>query len=140
MLVRLYWPECEYRNWQWQETGPDAFWVECTLEEAREKVIPLLADDERTSKALNNELRDCEEPRVMAGIAEFYNGETAAADPPMLFFLITRDLSSIQPMAWYYPFSGQWNAYCPFREIEPVRLATLDELASLGPRPKHRDS
>jgi hypothetical protein len=99
MLVRLYWPECKYRNWQWQETGLDAFWVECTLEEAREKVVPLLANDERTSEALSNELRVCEEPRVIAGIAEVYNGETVAADSPMLFFLVTRDLSSIQPMS-----------------------------------------
>ena len=137
MLVRIYWPECEYRNWEWQETGLDAFWVECTLEDAREKVIPLLAEDERTREALDNELRTCEEPRVIARIAEVYKGDLVSADSPMLFFLVTRDLSSIQPMSWYYPFSGQWNAYCPFREIEPVSLAILDELASLDPRPKN---
>ncbi len=39
-----------------------------------------------------------------------------------------KDLKSIESFPWYYPYSGQWNAYCPFEEIEEVDISDLKEI------------
>ena len=48
-----------------------------------------------------------------------------------LHFLISKDLKSIESFPWCYPYSGQWNAYCPFEEIEEVDINDLKEILEL---------
>jgi hypothetical protein len=50
-----------------------------------------------------------------------------------LYFLISKDLSIIKPMLWFYPCSHDICGKQPLREIEEVKMNELAELASIQP-------
>lgn len=102
MLIRLVWPQYDEHG-----VGPvDAFWVECTEEEARAVLGPEA---------------NLPEPGPFPG------------EPTDSFcLLVARDRRFVRPMRWLYPHSGLWNAYNPFRELPtPGRIASLGELEYL---------
>ena len=43
MIVRCFWPKCDFRNGEWEATPIDAFWVEATRDEAIQAIFPLLS-------------------------------------------------------------------------------------------------
>jgi len=111
MRVVLVWPDCCLLNGAWTERKVDSFWVECTSEEANTKVLPL-----------------AEGKIVRAFFPRHYDD----AGSEKRFFLVAKDMSSVQEMAWYYPYAGQWDAYCPFRELpQEVHIADLKELENV---------
>ncbi len=119
MVVRSYWPSCDYRHKEWGASPIDAFWVEATREEAMQSIFPMLS----------HELQ-LESERLAAqcvGLAE------EIAQPPRPFcFLVARDLSSIDPFQVHYPFHQLWNAYSPFRAIPERTITSLRELAGIS--------
>lgn len=49
-----------------------------------------------------------------------------------LCFLISKDLFYIESFQWFYPYSGQWNAYCPFRRIKEIEINNLNEILGIN--------
>lgn len=109
MKVKLIWPKCEFQDGRWGNKPIDSFWIECTLKEAVDNVFSF-TNEKQIKKARQI-------------IKQSINDN--------IFFLITKDLNSIQPLPIYYPFSGLWNGYCPFKKIPEVKINKLEELKNL---------
>ena len=89
MIVRCFWPSCDFRQKEWDSSPIDAFWVEATHEEALQSVFPML------SQELQVESEQFE--------ARGENLEETDSQPPRLFcFLVARDFSSIDPFEVHY--------------------------------------
>jgi hypothetical protein len=118
MVVRTYWPSCDYRQKKWGARPIDAFWVEATREEAVEAVFPMLSPELRTQS------------ERIAGEHARLAGEISR--PPRAYcFLVAWDLSSIDPFHVHYPFHQCWNGASPFRAIPERTITSLGELAGL---------
>jgi hypothetical protein len=47
-------------------------------------------------------------------------------------YLVSRNLESVVPMPWSFPYSGQWNSWCPFRVLpKSVNLKNLEEVSAI---------
>ena len=111
MIVRLLWSACEEQPSYWRHEPTDFFWVECLPEEARAKVIPYVNTKGMGSVDQLRQLLDKAHPH--------------------LCFLVARDMRTVQPMPFYYPYSGLWGDGCPFRRIDEISIADLSELSTL---------
>lgn len=112
MRISLFWPNCSLHNGRWIKDEFDAFWVECTPLEFQEKVAPLIPDKLNRLPKRNEEY-------------------------PNNYLLVSRDLSSITVMPWYYPISGHWNGDSPFEIIEPIEIEELNQIADIFLRRPH---
>jgi hypothetical protein len=110
MRVDRLWPDCTYRNGEWETKPIPAFWVTVDRTEL-DQVVERAPDPES----------------LLSGIGAI---ETPGDD--RLYFLVSRDLSSIDPFPFYYPDSGQWNGRSPFRDVGPYEITSLDEVAGLS--------
>ena len=115
MIIRVYWPQCDYPN----RTEPiDSFWVEATYEEAEKAIFPFLRPEA------------IERSKIHAK-----EGESIASqigNPLRLYcFLVAQDLSTIAPFHVDYPFHHMWNAYSPFNELPECHINTLEELKTI---------
>lgn len=118
MLIRYYWPKYKRQNGKRKNTSIDAFWIECTEDEAKENVF----------LHLNQELQ------LQAQNFGEEGKEIAREDshPPRSFcFLATKDLSSIQPFWTHYPFGNLWNGYSPFISLPPQEIQFIEEVLSI---------
>jgi hypothetical protein len=111
MLVRVYWPNCDRFRY-------DAFWVECTGEESRAIIFPRLSRDQ---------IEESEKLGAGGGVKV---GEDNTESPPYCF-LVSADLRQIVPFPSVFPWSGQWNAYCPFCGIGEHWVKSLKEVAAI---------
>jgi hypothetical protein len=110
MLVKLVWPDCTLSDRRWGAVGCDAFWLQCSEEEAQVACYP----------------------RATSRLDEQKGRPSPPAFGPPVCFLVSRDLTSIVEMPWVFPHSGMWNAYCPFRALpKPVVVASLDEIPNI---------
>ena len=130
MIVRACWRSCDY-EWKQEKAEPvDAFWVEATYEEAVRSVFPMLSEElQSQSKRLGAQ-------------GERNAGEISELPRPFCF-LVSPDLSVIEPHAVHFPFHNLWNGYSPFRSIPERTIRSLDELAGLpakSPGEGHRSS
>lgn len=96
----------------------DSFWVECMHGEAERKIFPYLDQN------WIDESKSYYEPAK-----EKINKYSFETD--RLCFLISKDLKTIVPFPWYYPYSGQWNAYCPFVKIKEIEIEDLSETTNV---------
>ncbi len=118
MLVRFYWPGCNFWDGDWNGPTLDTFWVECSAEEARRLIHPKLSGEKiRLSEQLG---ADGHGPLMRDG-----------QHAPKFCFLISTDLTRIDPHPATYPWSGQWNGYCPFRELGEHRVNDLKALNTI---------
>jgi hypothetical protein len=117
VIIKLYWPECDFINNQWVGDRIDSYWVECTLEEAVENVFPYLLPEQIEAS------KNIWEPREKS--------KDIGIDTDRLCYLVSKDLRSIMPMPWFYPYSGMWNAYCPFVEIKNIEIKELSQIKYL---------
>ncbi len=119
MKIKLLWPQCRFLNKQWTKEAMDSYWIQCTIDEAKNKVFIYLSASQIEESMKNWEPKE-------------NDVESIKNDSDCLHFLISKDLKSIESFPWYYPYSGQWNAYCPFEEIEEVEISDLKEINALG--------
>ena len=118
MKIKVYWPQCGRVFYDYREDKIDAFWVECTVQEAKKNVFPLL-----TEKQIEESLR--------------YWRPQAEDHPHLpfsykkLYFLIAKDLKTIIPFDAHFPYAGQWNGYCPFRKIGEREISDLSEITDI---------
>lgn len=118
MKIKLYWPKCNIHNEKRVSHEMDSYWVECTFEEAQNRVFPYLSLDQIEQSKIN--WKPKEKGSTDIGI-----------DTDRLCYLVTKDLVSIISFPWYYPYSGQWNGYCPFKEIKEVKIEDLKDVTSI---------
>ena len=115
MIVQLICPDCNGFGMD-ESMGPqDIFWVECRYDEAVKVVMPWVKS-KQTEKA----------EKIAAEIERNYrllNEKPGGKHTNNLwkkgcvYFLISRRLDLIKPMAHYFPYSGMWNAYNPSQEF-----------------------
>jgi hypothetical protein len=98
MIVRCFWPRCDYRQKKEGATPIDASWVEATHEEAIQSVFPILSHEAQL-----------ESERLAAQCERL--AETISRRLRPLCFQVARDLSSIDPFEVHYPFHDLWNSY-----------------------------
>lgn len=108
MIIKLIWPECEFQNGSWGSKPIDSYWVECTIPEAEDKVFPFINETQ------------------IKKVYQIENDNITKNE--LMYFLVSKNLKSIQPFAWYYPYSGMWNGYCPFKEINELSIVSLEEI------------
>ena len=108
----------------------DHFWLECTVFEAENRIYPCLVNEEviksrffieQASRhwSFGNEDDNSEHPHDM------YSKRTIKYP---VCFSISRDFKTIIPFEVSYPYSPQWNAYCPFELIDELEVEELSEL------------
>jgi|SRR5665647_213825 len=118
MKIKIYWPACGRVFYVYREDKIDAFWVECTVQEAEKNVFPHL-----TEKQIKESLK--------------YWRPQAEDHPNLpfsykqLYFLISKDLKTIIPFDAHFPYAGQWNGCCPFREIGEREICDLHEIPEI---------
>lgn len=115
MLVRFYWPDCDFFDaWGHKCT---AFWIECTEDESKKEIFPRLRQDqvERAKRYAQEHCFDLDE-----------------ISRPFCF-LASKDLDSIETTPMHYPYANLWNGYSPFKELEsPIEIAELDGITLLS--------
>lgn len=117
MLIRYYIPKYKLHGKR-KNTSIDAFWIECTQNEAKEKVFLHL------SHKLQLQAQNFgEEGKEIA--------REDSHSPRSFCFLVTKDLSSIQPFWTHYPFGNLWNGYSPFISLPPQEIQLLEEVLSI---------
>ena len=127
MKVLEVWLECNFLNGRWEhEKDPvDSFWVECTLEEVEGCVLPFHPFTTGSGVG-DGVLVDMDEARRLAAL------DAPERHPPVLHFLISRDLQSVQVYPEVVVFSGLWNYACPFIDVSPpIVITDLRELADI---------
>lgn len=113
MKVTYIWPNYDGSIHGVRIEAPiDAFWIECSAEEAQ-KLLPVAATVSEIDQKRIEDWRAC-------GFANYC-------------FLVTRDLRVVLPFWWSYPFDNLWNAYSPFQQVEPIELHDLQQLRNLDP-------
>jgi hypothetical protein len=117
--IKLYWPNCNYHNKKWGQKKIDSFWVECSFEEAKREVFPYLTTEEKEQTMENWRPKE-----------EGLQGNPKRRD--CLCYLISKDLKSVSSFPWYYPYSGHWNAYCPFQEMKKIEIKELTEISNIN--------
>ena len=118
MRVRLFWEK------SWYNDNKDSFWVECTENEVIENILPYRSDEDFIEKIKQNKRH----PEINLNTNEKIY---------CYFFLISKDLEFIESFNWVYPYSGMWNAYNPFVEIEPIDIIDLEELTKINVKIKN---
>lgn len=124
MNVILIWPD------YFEDKSEDLFWLECEYCEAIDILIPEIKrrfpDDHQQAaediESFFHQLKDSYDHSY---------DKNYPWQPGCVYFLISRNLLLIKPMPHYFPYSGQWNGYCPFRTIKPQVVKNLDELGSV---------
>lgn len=118
MKIKLYWPQCNYINGEWtKDKRIDSYWLECTYEEAVHSILPFLSETQKLDfHKIDHQGND---------------NKITEMESHSFCFLISQDLQSIVPMPWFYPYSGQWNAYCPFKEIKEIEISNLKEIENI---------
>ena len=122
MFVQLGVPDCDPRSYGIRDASAepvDAFWVECTPEEAATLVEPRMSDADRMS---------IDETKAHYGWPHHFEGL------PRCCFLVARDLSFIHAFHAHYPFHQLWNGYSPFRDVPDTAIGSLEGLSAL-PKP-----
>lgn len=136
MKIKAVWPNCNRHNGKWTHTFMDSFWVECTLDEVEKKIMEFIKPDclERFKKNLH-EIKsyfssDRQHDRIsyQQNIVQRY----CRRDLPILYFLVSKDLESVELSNWSYPISQHWNGYSPFVFVNEIDIADLDDLQYLN--------
>ncbi len=92
----------------------DAYWVESNQQEFMQYIYPLLHGSEKE--------------KIDRSPLSYIQGHTTPfAIEGHIYFLINRDWSKTLIEGAYLPYAGQWNAYSPFRQIQPFTFHSQKE-------------
>lgn len=114
MKVQLVWENCNFLNGSWSDKAVTSFWLEVEEEEIAH-IVQYASVPERI-------------------IQEVEQNKDNEANK--FYFLVAENLESISSFPSFYPYSGQWNGYSPFREIPEIKISNLDELPGIRSRYK----
>jgi len=116
MKALLVWKNCDRFK-----VEQDGYWIECPANEIEKLIKPILSRDKHWIDRKD----------------DYLSSKFASTNPSLglktdcYYLLVSKDGSEIIPTVPYYPYSGQWNSYCPFREIEPRSFDTIEELRKM---------
>jgi len=119
LKIKLYWPNCDLYYKDIEFNGNDAFFLECTLEEAKEQLF------NRLNEKQINQCMSTYDPEPNPKSLEF------GVETNKICFLITQDQTLILPEPWIFPYAGQWNAYNPFQKIKEIEIEDIGQLTDL---------
>jgi len=115
MKTLLVWKDCTlFKKRQ------DGFWVQCPSSELEKKILPYLSREKKTE--------------FLERKKHFLSTDWARANPGLLvepgsyYFMIARDGTEVQPTDPFFPYSSQWNAYCPLKKIDIISIDSVDDL------------
>lgn len=103
LKISLYWPDCNRINGKLSNEKIDSFWLECSYEEADEFVFPYM---------------NLENIQISKSMWEKQTSEEDGRKKDILCFLVSRNLSSIYPLPWFYTNPFKWNVDSPFYQIK----------------------
>ena len=115
----MYWPNCILDCKDAKFNGEDALFLECNPEEVKEQLFDLLTENQ--IELCLRKYNPCPDPMQL----EF------GIETNKICFLITKNRKVILPCSWYFPYSGQWNAYNPFRKIKEIEIKDINELSDI---------
>lgn len=118
MKIKVYWPQCGSAFYKYREDKIDAFWVECTMQEAEKNVFPLLTEKQIKESLKYWRPQEEDHPHLPFTYKQLY-------------FLISKDLKTTIPFDAHFPYAGQWNGHCPFRKIDERRINDLQEILKI---------
>jgi hypothetical protein len=117
MKAVLIWKGCDlFKEKQ------DGFWVQCPNSEVGEKILPHLSRKQRT--------------RFFERKEHFLSTKWATINPGLLvepdsyYFMVSKDGKEVQPTDPFFPYSSQWNAYCPLDDIDIIKIDSIKDLVA----------
>jgi len=117
MKAILIWKDC----WLFKEKQ-DGFWVQCPSSETGEKILPYLSMEQRT--------------RFIERKEHFLSTKWATINPGLLvepdsyYFMVSKDGKEIQPTDPFFPYSSQWNAFCPLKDMDIIKIGSIKDLVT----------
>lgn len=123
MRATMMWPRCDEFSDSVTCEYKDLYWVECPVKDAEKKIFPHMKQS-----IVLEAMRTIREETSDMAVMDRYGNRTHC-----LYFLISKDLSIIKPMLWFYPCSHDICGTQPLREIEEVKINELAELAFIKP-------
>ncbi len=108
MIIRL----------EWKVEG---YWLECSEDEAITQIYPRLDKDlvDKSYKEANK-------------LPDSFLKECGLEPTNKYCFLVSGDISSIEPFSPYYPYHHAWNAYSPFENYPETTIRSLEEILTLS--------
>lgn len=123
MRIFLVWEDCDLLNYNWVNRTVPSYWVEADSDEVSDilNALERRTPDESSEKTF---LVDLQHLRTEIE-------KNSESEDGKHYFLISRNLESVMSFPHYYPFSGQWNGYSPFRRIEEIQIGNLSEITGI---------
>jgi hypothetical protein len=117
MKVLYKWENCEAFGWatkEYAENNGDAYFVEIPKDEVSEKLFSLFIENSHRNP---DELRN----------GEYYDDVNNWGNPDLAtrncaYVLIDKNVTKAILCDVYYPYSGQWGAYCPFKYLYQTNM------------------
>jgi hypothetical protein len=117
MKAVLLWKDCSlFKKKQ------DGFWVQCPRSELEERILPHLSGEQKA--------------QFLERKKHFLSTKWATRNPGLLvepnsyYFLISRDGKEVQPTDPFFPYSSQWNGYCPLKDIDIISIYSINDLGT----------
>lgn len=127
MKAVLLWKDCNiFKKKQ------DGFWIQCPSSELEEKILPYLSGEHRTQflKWRKERFLSTKWATINPGLL---------VEPDSYYFIISRDGKEVQPTDPFFPYSSQWNAYCPLEEIEIIKIDSINNLNTIPNQRKYQN-
>lgn len=104
-------------------------WLECTLDEAENKVYPLMSEDQidASKKCITTIMEMWEvgdEEDNSNHPHDIYSKKTIKYPA---CFKIDVNLTKIEPAPANVPYSHMWNGYCPYELIDEINFNNFEE-------------
>ena len=103
------------------ENHTDGYYLEIHKSEITDELLTLLKNDK---DGIPLDDRYCESVNDWATT----NKKWGLANVDCIYVLIDKEVTTAILCAVYYPYSGQWNGYCPFMYLYKSELKTEDYL------------
>ncbi len=98
----------------------DGFWVQCPDSMVEEKILPHLSGKHKADFLEQKE--------------RYLSTSWTTANPGLLvepdsyYFMISRDGTEVLATVPFFPYSSQWDGYCPLEEIDIIAIGSVDDL------------
>jgi hypothetical protein len=116
MRVLYKWEKCTYLNLSngYSQNNCDAYFIEIPKDEINGKLHELFIKHNENNERLLEELKNGE---YYKDVNHFVTVYPELAKKDCIYVLIDKNVIRAMLCPVIYPYSGQWNAYCPFRRL-----------------------
>ncbi len=111
-----------WRNCSLFEVEQDGFWVQCPESDIEEIIMPFISDEQKQIFIKRKEyLLSTKWAKSNPGLL---------VEPHSYYFMISRDGKEIQPTDPFFPYSSQWNGYCPLERMDIKQIKSIADIVS----------